>query len=231
MATYRLAILCAAFLSFGGASIFAGETLTFVSKKGRKFNAAELTKVEPSGIVVTTDVGIERVAFEDLPPELQKQFGYDPVVAAELKEKARETQSKRLRERLQNRSEVEKRLAEEMVAGFKEGFEMEFNKSIKLDWPVFMRKLKFAMEVLGSESEPETEYEKARYEYALKFQEALSKPYEFPSMEEHKRRMELHKKGLPAETDVPAYLLSETAFNEWKRIQAEKGDTKTGTGK
>lgn len=48
----------------------------------RKFENVTLSTVEPDGITVTTDSGIEKVSFAELPANIRAKFGYKPEAAA-----------------------------------------------------------------------------------------------------------------------------------------------------
>ena len=48
---------------------------------GKTYTAAEVTKVEPDGLVINHDAGIARIPFEKLPHDLQKSFQFDPAQA------------------------------------------------------------------------------------------------------------------------------------------------------
>ena len=61
---------------------FAQEKLTFRTRLGIDFKDVTLTNVEPSGIIIETRDGLERIPFKVLPHEMQKRFGYDPAKAA-----------------------------------------------------------------------------------------------------------------------------------------------------
>jgi hypothetical protein len=61
------------------------EDLTTLDKQ--TFQNYRVVKTEPDGIIIMHSQGGGKVAFTNLPPELQKQYGYDPVKAAELAKK------------------------------------------------------------------------------------------------------------------------------------------------
>lgn len=67
-----LAILCSAAIA---------DDITTLS--GEVYKDAEITRVEPSGLVVATDAGIVRIPFTNLPEDVRKANGYDPKAAAE----------------------------------------------------------------------------------------------------------------------------------------------------
>lgn len=77
----RLAI---GFLALALAAVQA-EEVNLTTLRGRKIEKAELSRVEPDGIVLTTDTGIEKIPFTALSPELQTKYGFDPIKAAQFK--------------------------------------------------------------------------------------------------------------------------------------------------
>ena len=56
----------------------AGALGTVVTKDGQTYKNCQLLKVYPDGITFSHDDGITKVLFSQLPPALQKRFGYDP---------------------------------------------------------------------------------------------------------------------------------------------------------
>ena len=58
----------------------------FTTIDGKKLEGVTVTRVEPDGIVVMTDSGIEKVAFARLPVEVQKKYGFDPAKAAQFQQ-------------------------------------------------------------------------------------------------------------------------------------------------
>ena len=64
---------------------------------GETYAAAEVTRVEPDGLVITHSSGIARIPYEKLPHDLQKTFQFDPAQAqAHRAKKAEEKQATRL---------------------------------------------------------------------------------------------------------------------------------------
>ena len=53
-----------------------------VTTTGKKYEHVEITRVEPDGLIVMTDSGISKIPFVQLPPDVQKKYGYDPQAAA-----------------------------------------------------------------------------------------------------------------------------------------------------
>ncbi len=62
---------------------FVAANPTFTSKDGRLFKSSEITAIEPSGLKLTTDTGLVRVKFIDLPEKVRTFFKYDPLASAE----------------------------------------------------------------------------------------------------------------------------------------------------
>ena len=52
-----------------------GMRLTFVSRRGEEFENVKVLRVEPDGLSLLLPTGIVKIPFEELPEELQKQFG------------------------------------------------------------------------------------------------------------------------------------------------------------
>jgi hypothetical protein len=61
----------------------------FKTINGKEYKNAEVSRVEPDGIVLKTKSGITKVYFVELPKELQQRFGYeDPKAAVHVIEQA-----------------------------------------------------------------------------------------------------------------------------------------------
>ncbi len=45
---------------------------------GRELKNVTVNRVEPDGLIVETESGIEKIAFSSLPKDVQEKFGYDP---------------------------------------------------------------------------------------------------------------------------------------------------------
>jgi hypothetical protein len=69
---------CALFVGTVGGQ--AGETI--VTTGGKKYEHAEVSRIEPDGLVLTTEEGILKVKFTHLSKELQDKYGYDAAKAA-----------------------------------------------------------------------------------------------------------------------------------------------------
>jgi len=55
----------------------------FKTLAGKEYKNATVSRVEPDGIVLTTEAGISKVYFTELPKEVQQRFGYDPQKAGD----------------------------------------------------------------------------------------------------------------------------------------------------
>jgi hypothetical protein len=53
----------------------------FKTTAGKEYKNATVSRVEPDGIVIKFHGGIAKIFFVELPPEIQKQYGYDPEAA------------------------------------------------------------------------------------------------------------------------------------------------------
>lgn len=71
-----LCVLCA--------SLFADDPkpTTIVTLSGARYEKAIVTALSPDAISITHSTGVARIPFTDLLPEIQKQYGYDPIKAA-----------------------------------------------------------------------------------------------------------------------------------------------------
>jgi hypothetical protein len=54
----------------------------FKTLDGKDYKGVTISRVEPDGIMVATDSGIEKIPFTNLPKDVQKKYGYDPAKAA-----------------------------------------------------------------------------------------------------------------------------------------------------
>ena len=55
----------------------------------------EVSRVEPDGVVLTSDAGVEKVPFTVLPESWQKKYGYQPEAAKAFQAKVREANAAR----------------------------------------------------------------------------------------------------------------------------------------
>ena len=60
--------------------------------EGKTYTAAEVTKVEPDGLVINHHSGIARIPFENLPHDLQKSFRFDSARAHAYRAKKAEAE-------------------------------------------------------------------------------------------------------------------------------------------
>ena len=61
------------------------------TRDGRVFKSSEISAVEPSGLKLTTESGLVRVKFTELPEKVRAAFNYDPLAAASF-ERDKESQ-------------------------------------------------------------------------------------------------------------------------------------------
>ncbi len=70
------------FLLVAAIQAFAADAeRTIVTLDGTKYEQATVSRVEPDGIRISYSDGATKIPFEQLSPELQKEFGYDPEKA------------------------------------------------------------------------------------------------------------------------------------------------------
>src|SRR5437867_4877306 len=78
----------------------------FKTVNGKEYKDAEVSRIEPDGIVLKSKSGIFKVYFTELPKEVQERFHYDPEQAA-----AYSAQQNAAGEQRQNVRELEARYA------------------------------------------------------------------------------------------------------------------------
>ena len=66
------------FLCLGCAAVPAEE---LPLPNGKTYSNYKISRVEPDGITISHSAGITKLFFHELPPEMQKQFNYDPAKA------------------------------------------------------------------------------------------------------------------------------------------------------
>ena len=92
--------------------------IEIVTITGIKYRNVTISLVEPDGLMVMTDAGVQKIAFVTLSPEMQKKYGYNPEAAAAftaalaLAEQANAQRTRQVREEEQRRM-TEKAQAEE----------------------------------------------------------------------------------------------------------------------
>ena len=67
--------IIAAFCIFVAGAALADDIKT---ADGKEYKGVTVSRINPDGIEVMTDTGIERIPFSNLPADLQKKYGYDP---------------------------------------------------------------------------------------------------------------------------------------------------------
>ena len=68
----------------------------FKTVNGKEYKNAKVSRVEPDGIMIKFHGGIAKIFFVELPPEIQKQYGYDPAAAMQQKARPGQSQQSRL---------------------------------------------------------------------------------------------------------------------------------------
>ena len=63
------------------APAYPTQNVDITTVDGKEYKNVTITKVEPNGITITTDSGIEKIPFTSLSVELQTKYGYDPAKA------------------------------------------------------------------------------------------------------------------------------------------------------
>jgi len=83
-----LSALLATSASTEGANPWQGKKVpSLVLADGKTYTEVTFTKVEPDAIWITHSGGIVRIPMENLQPDSQAALGYDPVKAADAREK------------------------------------------------------------------------------------------------------------------------------------------------
>jgi len=72
----------------------------FTTLDGHKFVAVTVSKVEPDGVSIVTDSGVEKLKFTNLPSDIQKKYGYNPE-----KEKAYQKQQADIATAVRNKAQ------------------------------------------------------------------------------------------------------------------------------
>ena len=57
----------------------------FKTVNGKEYKNAQVSRVEPDGIILKTKSGIAKVYFAELPKEVQERFNYNPASAAQFR--------------------------------------------------------------------------------------------------------------------------------------------------
>src|SRR5439155_7168350 len=73
----------------------------FKTINGKEYKNAEVSRVEPDGIVLRSKSGISKVYFAELPKDVQERFHYNPAQATAAPRPAQATAALRQREREQ----------------------------------------------------------------------------------------------------------------------------------
>jgi hypothetical protein len=79
---------------FAAASAFAAETNFTLTVDGITYTNAHFGATTPSSVTLFHSTGVATIPLEKLPPDLQKQLGYDPQRVAQQEAAAAEAQKK-----------------------------------------------------------------------------------------------------------------------------------------
>ena len=71
------------------------ELLLFVTKSGQEFRKARLLRQDADSVLVRHLDGVATLAYEELPDDMQKQFGFDPELARESRARKKKEAAKR----------------------------------------------------------------------------------------------------------------------------------------
>ena len=63
---------------------------------GKKYSNVTISRIDPSGITIMTDSGIQRIPFAELPEEFRTKYGYDPQKAAQFMQAEQAAQMQRV---------------------------------------------------------------------------------------------------------------------------------------
>ena len=77
------------FVSFTALACVRLSAEDFTTIEGKKYEGVTISRVEPDGLMIMTDSGIEKIAFGRLPADVQKRFGFDPNKAAQFQQQLR----------------------------------------------------------------------------------------------------------------------------------------------
>ncbi len=118
--TARFAILAA--LLFAGTAMFAADTKdsakgptthTVKLKDGRVLEDAFILDKKPNGITLAYKEGCMFIKYSDMPTELQKKFGYDPVKSARYEKKLDDQKKANKKAEEEQKARQEKQKAEQ----------------------------------------------------------------------------------------------------------------------
>jgi hypothetical protein len=97
----------------------------FKTIDGKEYKNVKVSRVEPDGVVITFSGGIVKIPFTELPPEIQKKYGYDPQAATTYSAQQSEQQAALARQRKadeqQRLDERQKYWSEHSTPGARQG--------------------------------------------------------------------------------------------------------------
>lgn len=83
-----------ALLYIGAASAAAAEQFSFTTRDGLVLEKVTFSRRSPDGVSFVTGEGVRKIAFENLPDDLQRRFDFDPTEAAEYRNRRQEAKTK-----------------------------------------------------------------------------------------------------------------------------------------
>ena len=81
----------------------------FKTIKGKEYKDANVTRVEPDGVVITFRGGMVKIYFVELPKDVQKRFGYDTDKTEAEQAAPRAAEEKRVEEQKPHSDSARKR--------------------------------------------------------------------------------------------------------------------------
>jgi len=94
--------------------------VTLITTDGIRFENVSVSRVEPDGLVLMGEAGIQKVPFEKLPTNVQKEYGYDPVKAVGFRESETKKRAQSLQAIREANAAADARAAAEQTAWDKE---------------------------------------------------------------------------------------------------------------
>jgi hypothetical protein len=87
-----------------------------ITLDGKRYQSVTISHVEPDGLEVVTDSGVDKVLFTNLPPTIQKQYGYDPARAVQYEAAEQAAASQRAADAAQRVEDQSKEAARTAVS-------------------------------------------------------------------------------------------------------------------
>ena len=90
--------------------------VSFKTELGKQYTNVTITRIEPDGITVMTDSGVEKISFSNLPAEIQKKYGYDADKAANYASVDAQVQHQMFQANLAAAHQVEQQKDQQLLA-------------------------------------------------------------------------------------------------------------------